>query len=203
MTILNGYCTEDELREQLGDAASEFPASLLHRAINSASRDIDEYCGRRFWQDPTPTVRTYRPEYATKAWVEDISTTTGLVVKVDSGLDGTFATTWTLNAEFILKPDNAAQDSRPWFLIEAVDGNAFYASQRPTLQVTARHGPPALPSPINEASILRAGALFMRRKSINGVAGFDGFGVVRISSRRDPDVVELIHPFRRADIMVA
>jgi hypothetical protein len=203
MTITNGYATDEELREQFDDGGSILPEALLHRAINATSRAIDDYCDRRFWQDQTVVARTYRPEHPTMAWVDDISTSTGLVVKVDSGMDGTFATTWTLNSEFVLRPGNAAADGRPWFQVVAVDGNTFYCSARDTLQVTAKFGWAAIPDEVNQACILRAAALFKRRESIDGVRGFDSFGVVRISNRRDPDVVELLQGFVRTDRMVA
>lgn len=204
MTITNGYCTEEELRQQFDDSGSKLPQLLLHRAINSASRAIDRYTGRRFWQDPTAVAREYCPDKANWSWVDDISTTTGLIVKVDSSGDGTFATTWTEGAEFKLEPRNAAADGKPWTQVTTLDGNLFpYAYGRDTLQVTAKFGWASIPAEVNEACILRAAAIFKRRESIDGVRGFGDFGVVRISTRRDPDVVDLLAGLIRAEKMVA
>ena len=52
----------------------------IEQAIEAASREIDAYCGRRFWQDGTATARTYYADTPRIACVDDIATTTGLVV---------------------------------------------------------------------------------------------------------------------------
>jgi hypothetical protein len=203
VTVTNGYCTVQELRDQFGDSGSTLPLSLLERAINATSRAIDDYCDRRFWQDPTPVARTYSPDASTWAFVDDISTTTGLIVQVDDGLNGGFATTWTQGTDFVLRPSNAAADGKPWYKIVAVGGRPFPCSAtRDTLQVTARFGWTAIPDGVNQACVLRAAALFQRREATFGVAGFGEFGVVRIT-RRDADVIDLLAPFVRNDVLVA
>jgi hypothetical protein len=65
-----------------------------------------------------------------------------------------------------------------------------------TLQVTARWGWSSVPIEVYEACLLKAAALYKRRDSVQGVAGFGDFGVVRIG-RSDPDVIDLLGPYRR------
>ena len=153
MAITNGYCTAVELRDHLQDAGSRLDADLLDRAVNAASRAVDNYTGRRFWQDPTPVTRTFRPMERRIAWVTDISTTTGLIIA--TGEDGSFPTTWTIGTDFELEPENADLDATAfaWWRIVAVGNQQFIPSTlRRTLSVTARFGWSAIPDAINEAT---------------------------------------------------
>src|SRR5689334_3210749 len=106
VTVTNGYCTLAQLRTHFGDTGSGLSTELLERAINATSRAIDNYCGRRFWLDSTVQTRLYRPELDDLAWVDDIGTTTGLIIKTDSAADGTYATTWA-TTDYELQPLNA------------------------------------------------------------------------------------------------
>jgi hypothetical protein len=90
MALTNAYGTMQQLRAAAGitDANNTDHDSALEIAGNAAARMIDDHCGRRFWQDGTVQVRTYCPDEACEVDVDDISTTTGLIVKVDDDDDG-------------------------------------------------------------------------------------------------------------------
>ena len=196
------YATVEALREQFDDDNRDLPERLLQRALKATSRAVDRFCGQRFWQDPGVVTRVYRPDVADVAWLDPISTTTGLVVATDTTGDGSYATTWT-STDYELWPLNAAADgpAYAWWRLHAVDRYTLPLSGKaPPLQVTARFGWSSIPDDINEATILRAAAIFKRKESISGVAGFDGFGAVRISRRRDPDVAELLDNFIRIGV---
>jgi hypothetical protein len=205
--LTDAYCTLAELREHMGDTSTTLTAAVAERAINAASRAIDRHCGRWFYQEAAARVRVYRPDDAYEAWVDDISTTTGLVIKTDTTGDGTYATTWA-STDYQLEPLNAdivgsGSTVQPyaWWRIVAIDRYTYPSStRRPTLQVTARFGWSAVPDDVQEACLIKAAALYERRNSPGGVAGVDGFGVVRIG-RSDPDVVELLGPYRRLDVV--
>lgn len=200
MTVTNGYCTVADLRGHLGDTGTALNATLLERAINATSRAIDRYCGRRFWQDSAPVARLYAPDDPTIAWVEDISTTTGLVVATDPLGDGSFVTTWTA-ADYQLEPLNADRDGWPWWRIVTVGAYLFPTTRRAGLRVTSQGGWAAIPDDVNQAALIRAANLFKRREAPFGVAGTNDFGVVRISRRGDPDVVDLLDPYVRLDVV--
>jgi hypothetical protein len=202
MTVTNGYCSVADLRGHLGDTGTALNVTLLERAINATSRAIEKHCGgRRFWQDPTPVARRYAPDDPTIAWVDDISTTTGLIVATDSLGDGTYATTWA-SADYELEPTNAAEDGWPWWRIATTGAFLFPTGRaRPGLRVTARFGWAAVPDDVTEAALIRAASLFKRREAPFGVAGMGEFGVVRISRQGDPDVVDLLHPYVRLDVV--
>ena len=147
MAITNGYCTLPELDAVLGITDTEGEQER-EDCIETASRDVDAYCGkgRKFWQDGTVVDRKYWPSNSHILFVDDISTTTGLVVKVDQDDDGTFETTLTINTDFMVHPVNAAAEYpvRPWTRIVLLDGALSgwqrLSSGRPFVQVTATFG---------------------------------------------------------------
>jgi hypothetical protein len=201
VAVVNGYCTVEQVRAELGDDGERLPLALLEKAVNTASRAVDDWTGRRFWQDPAPVVRRYRTDGSPRVQVGDISTTTGLVVETGPG-DGTWDTTWTLDTDFELGPENADADggAYAWHELVAVGSYRFPRTRLTSLRVTARWGWSEVPAQVEEAAILRAVALFKRKDAAYGVADFGEFGPVRIT-RQDHDVVSLLAPFQR--VMVA
>jgi hypothetical protein len=160
---------------------------------------VDKWCGRRFWQDPTVQQRSYHPDACDKVRVGDISTTTGLIVATDPSLNGSWSTTWILDTDFELGPDNAAADggAYAWWDLAAISSKRFMIARRRSLRVTAKFGRSAIPDEVEQAAVLRAVAIFKRKESPQGIAGFGDFGAIRIG-RQDPDVVALLSPFQRA-----
>lgn len=197
MTVTNVYATVAQLREHFGDSGSTLTTALLERALNATSRAIDKHCGRRFWIDSAVATRVYRPEDGDLAFVDDIATTTGLIVKTDSVGDGTYATTWA-STDYELQPLNADANGQAycWTRIGAVDRYLFPTSGKVApLQVTAKFGWSAIPDEVEQACILRAASIFKRKESVDGVAAFGDFGPIRISRSRDPDVADLLDDF--------
>jgi hypothetical protein len=160
MTLTNAYATLAEFKIHLGinDAEDDVKAE---DALNAASRQVDDHCGRRFWQDAAVATRVFRPDDSLCCYVDDISTTTGLVVKVDDG-NGNYTDTLTINTHFVLKPYNAAADGWPFTEIQIVDGSAGYfpTGPRPGVQVTAKFGWATVPEPVRKATIDHAIKLF-------------------------------------------
>jgi hypothetical protein len=197
VALVNAYCGVEDVRNQLTDSSSKLDTGLIEKAVAATSRAIDRYCGRRFWQDPTPTARVYEAPDRRLVDIDDLSTAAGMIVKADSG-DGTYGTTWA-SSDYQLRPLNADADggAYSWRQIAAVGGRSFPCSRRgfPGLQVTARWGWSEIPDDVVEAAILKAVSLFSRKDAPFGVAGFGEFGAVRIT-RRDPDVVDLLSPLR-------
>lgn len=201
MAVVNGYCSLAELREHMGDTGTTLTAAVAERAIEAASRSIDRHCGRWFYQEAATSIRVYRPDNPYQAWVDDISTTTDLVIKTDTTADGTYATTWA-STDYQLEPLNqdivgSGSTVQPyaWWRIAAIDRYTFPTPNlRPTLQVTARYGWTAVPDDVQEACLILSAALYERRNSPDGTIGVDGFGAVRIG-RQDPDVARLLAPY--------
>jgi hypothetical protein len=188
MTVVNGYLTVEELRNQLSDAGVNADLGQIERAIEATSRAIEDYAGRRFWKDATPTVRRYRPRDP------------GAVLVNDSTGDGSYATTWTLDTDFILEPldaDQADVTAYAWWQLTAIGDKAFpVGGRRPGLRVTATHGWSAIPAGVHQAAIIKATGLRNRVNAVWGVANFGEYGAIRIT-RKDVDVVDLLNPFCR------
>ena len=197
MALVNPYCTEQQLREHFGDSNGSLTTALLERAINATSRGIERFTGRKFWTGEALTF-TYRPDEPDLAWIRDINSRDGIVIRTDSTGDGTYATTWTA-ADYELGPNPDADvdgDAYAWWRIHAVGSLTFpTAGQYRPLQVTAPPGWSEIPADVEQACILRSASIFKRKESIDGVASFGEFGPVRISRQRDPDVAALLDDF--------
>lgn len=194
MTITNGYCTLPELKEILRilDTVDD---ELLEARINEASRVIDQHCNRRFYADATASARLFTSIDGNTIFVDDISSTTGLVVKSDSAGDGTYATTIAA-ADFQAEPLNAIVKGTPITSIAARLAGAFSMAAVPAgCQVTAKWGWPAIPDPIHSACLILAGRLVKRGDSLLGVAGFGELGAITVRAI-DPDVERMLRPYR-------
>lgn len=209
MPVVNGYCTEAELREHLGDGSSKLTTALLQRAINATSRAIDDYCGwplRKFWLDASATTRRFKADDPYVLDVMDIGNTATLIVRTDTTDDGTFDTTWDA-ADFQLEPIDidvvAVGDTvtpYAWTRIVAVGDKTFpTAGRRPRAQVMTRFGWSGIPVNVNEASLLKSSRLFRRKDATLGFVGVDDFGPVRITAR-DTDVIDLLQDYVRGDV---
>lgn len=205
-TIVNGYCALADLAAYLPGVAT--PGTLdtqMQQAINAASRAIDGYCGRRFWQDATVVTRLYDAETPLTCEVDDISTATGLIVAVDLTGYGVYDITLTKDTDFILRPLNAAFEYpvQPWTELAIVLGSKAYfpaPRQRPGVQVTAKFGWPAIPDDVFQACLIKASRLFHRKDSPQGVAGFNEFGPVRLSQHEDGDVISLLADYAKVPV---
>lgn len=198
MALVNPYCSEQQFREQFDDDSSVLPTAVVERAINATSRAIEKFTGRKFWTAEDPLTFTYRPDESDLAWIRDINSREDIVIRTDSAGDGTYATTWTAD-DYELGPDADADvdgDAYAWWRIHAVGTLRFpTVGQYRPLEVTALPGWSEIPANVEQACIIRSAAIFKRRESMSGVAGFDGFGAVRISRQRDPDVAALLDDF--------
>lgn len=204
MAISNGYATLSDVKAaaRITDAIDD---SLLEIAIESASREIDSYCERVFYQTGStavPAVRVYVPEDLFVVETDDIVSVTTL--RSDSNGDGTFDQTWAVS-DYQLEPLNgiAGGITTPYTRIRAV-GTYVFPTYEPrnvdagqaSVQVTGVFGFASIPVAIKQATILSALRLYKRFESPTGVLGFSDVGVVRVG-RVDPDVERLIGPYRK------
>lgn len=188
--MANEYAELAELKDmrQVTDNATD---DALQKRLTRASRAIDDRTGRRFYADGSVSARSYRTSGRTVAGddgelllVDDISTTTGLIVEVGDG------TSWTAVTDYLTEPENAIARGRA---IEALIRDCGRWSTR-RVRVTADWGWPAVPDNIVEATLLLANRRFMRRDSPEGVSGWATDGAVRVS-RFDPDIEDLVEPY--------
>lgn len=199
MALTNCYATLDGLLTELNIGGSDVDPKL-DTALNAASRQIDAFVGRRhgFWQDSTVKTREFFADDGCECMVDDISTTTGLIVKTDVNNDGTYAATLTVNTEFILLPVNAADEVpvQPYSCIRTVNSAYFPTWGRPGVQVTAKFGWPAIPDDVTKACLIQATQLFKASAApFGGVQlGIEGT-VIRLAGRMHPLAEALLEPY--------
>jgi hypothetical protein len=193
------YVELDQLKSTLELTGQTFADLDLLGCIDSASRDIDEACGRPFYQSAGSAIRYYTPESERLLLTDDILTLNEIAV--DRAGDGTFEETWVENTDFVLEPLNASGDSRPWENLRVRNGAAqrLPAGIERSVRVTATFGWSSVPAPIQTATRILASRLFKRsREAPFGIVtvGSDVGAAMRLS-RTDPDVASLIAPYVR------
>lgn len=197
MAITNGYASLSDVKAALriSDAIDD---SLLELSIESASREIDGYTQRSFYNAGT-AVRYYYPQDSFTVLTDDIVSVSELATADDNAI---FDTVWTAS-DYQLEPLNGIRGGiiEPYSQIRAVGDYLFpWWLREPfgeaTVRVTGVFGWATVPTQIRQATILLASRHYKRYDSPLGVAGFGDLGAIRVG-RTDPDVEALIHPFRR------
>jgi hypothetical protein len=204
MAITNGYATRAQVKAALrigtADTADD---TLIDNATEAASRLIDGYCNRQFWAYSSATTRIFQANSSYVCDIDDVYSTASLVVKTDPDADGTFDVTFAVT-DYQLEPLNGYLEGLDWSFdrLRAVGDylfpnvNANFGEQA-LVRVTAFYGWAAVPSPIAQATIIQASRLFKRLDSPLGVAGFGDLGAIRVSRFLDPDMAQLVEPYRR------
>ena len=204
--INQGYATRNQVKAALRIGTAEtLDDDLIDNCVGAASRLIDGYCNRRFWQSGTAEARVFQAEDSFYCSIDDVAGT-ALTLKTSSQADGTFDVTWKVS-DYQLEPLNGNLDGLTWSYdkIRAVGDylfptvNANYGEQA-LVQVTAVFGWPSVPEPITQATIIQASRIFKRYDSPLGVAGFGDLGAIRVSRFLDPDMAQLVEPYRRMRI---
>lgn len=197
MTITNGYITLAGLKTYLkiDDSVED---SLLEQIIESASRSIDRIANRRFYLDSTATARTYRPIGNLRVIVDDIGTTSGIILKTDPDANGVYQTTFTINSDYIVEPTNALAKGRPITYLTIVGPTALSlpVNYWPQVEVTARWGWPTVPDDIEQATYILSADLYKRKDSIGGVLGLSELGAIRMSPL-GRDIAAIVKAYRR------
>lgn len=184
MALGDPYITLAELRAYMGITVDGDDAEL-EDAIASVSREIERHCGRQFNRADTASQRLFVPTAPTWAYVDDIHSTTGLVVEVDETGSGSWST-WDADA-YQVEPLNGTvegQDGWPYYKITALDGCFPRCGRRATLRVTAQWGWESVPAPVKQAAKILAAETVTLRTAPLGVAGVDDYGVVRVRDSR-------------------
>lgn len=202
MSISNGYATLTDVKAALriSDAVDD---SLIELSIEAASREIDGYCQRVFYNAGSAT-RYYVPDNAFVCQTDDFVSLTS----VQTSSDGvTFETTWA-TSDYQAEPLNNVVGGIAWPRTQLrAAGALLFPSWRTntasagiaTVKLTGTFGWSAVPVQVKQACILLAMRQFKRYDSPLGVAGFSDLGVVRVG-RVDPDVEALLMPFKKVSV---
>ncbi len=201
MAITNGYCTLDDIKAALRITDS-VDNSLLELAVESASRMVDSFTERTFYNGGTAT-RVYAANRTDLVQIDDCRTITTL--ETSTNADYVYDQTWTAT-DYQGEPLNqlVAGQSTPFTRIRATGDYNFpvYANVS-TVRVTGVWGFATVPTAIKQATIIQAAREFKRFDSPLGVAGYGDMGVMRVSRYLDPDVEMLVRPWMRNTNAVA
>ncbi len=196
MAITNGYATLVQVKAAMR-ITDNIDDTLIEMAVESASRAIDGFAMRSFYSSGTAT-RYYAADDSYVVQTDDIAGT-AITLQTSSAGDGIFDTTWAV-IDYQLEPNNGYTDglSVPYTRIRAVENYLFPVEvEQALVKVTAVFGWPAVPIAITQACVIQSSRLFKRLDSPLGVAGFGDMGAVRVSRYLDPDVEQLIAPYRK------
>jgi hypothetical protein len=201
----NDYVQLEEIKHTLELSNLSYADEDLKLAITTASRGIDDYCGRQFFTGGTAEVRYYTASHAAYQPIDDLVSLGTLQTDYDG--DGVYETTWTQGTDFLLEPQNASAYSKPYDTIRVLYPRTslrlpMYAG---AIKVTGQFGWAAAPAAVKQATIIMATRFLRRgRDAPFGVVGvgFDN-AAVRIPSV-DPDVRFMLEPYQRGGgVMVA
>jgi hypothetical protein len=194
MAIVNGYCTLAEVKAALR-LTDNVDDGLLEKAIESASRRIDGYCGRFFYKTASTAINIYPINEYLLRMPEDLANAT-VTIKIDSTANGTYATTLTQGVDYILEPTDASLRGYPYVHARMVGGATFplfTVPSFPTCQVTGFWGWNAVPADVSQACVLLAMRQFAR---LNAALGVVGFADMALQVRAvDPDVRDLLNQY--------
>ena len=194
MAITNGYATLNEIKAsaRITDTIDD---NLLELAVESASRMIDSYTQRYFYNAGT-AVRLFVPQDNYVTEIDDAIS----ISQIETSDGDNFGVTWQTK-DYQLEPLNGIVDGltgHPATRIRAVDDFLFNVlAGEATVRVTGVWGWSAVPIAVKQATIIQAARIFKRNDSPLGIAGFGDMGVIRVGSQLDPDVRQLVEVYRK------
>jgi hypothetical protein len=197
MALTNAYTTLNAVKSALR-IADNVDDTLIEYAINTASRMIDGFCQREFYNAGTAT-RVYAA--TDELWVDiDDLAGTAITVQTDPNADGSWSITWAAT-DYQLEPLNGklAGQTWPYTRLRAAQNYLFPVESELALVrvVNGVWGWPAVPQAIEYATIMQSQRLFKRLDSPTGVIGFGDMGAVRVSRQLDPDIADMVYPYKR------
>lgn len=205
---VTAYITEQQFLNYTKSKA-DIGNTQITEAIEASCRKIDDHCGRSFYSY-TDTQYFHTDSCSpVGAWIlelpeSEIASTSSLVVSTDANGDGTYATTWTMNTDFMLEPVNttrAGVSGWPWTRLRAVGTKTFPLSYRitarPEVRIAGTFGWAAVPDAVVQATKILASMHYKMGETPLGTAGFGEYGEIRV--KEIPQVAALVAPYRRGN----
>ena len=193
MAISNGYASLLQIKSAIG-ISDGIDDPMLEMAIESASRQIDSYTERYFYNAGTAT-KIFAPLDNWVCPTEDFITLT----QVQTSEDGeSWDTTWGTE-DWQAEPLNGRAGGlvTSYTQIRAVESYLFpYRQGEATVRLTGTWGWSAVPIAITQATVILASRIFKRLDSPLGIISGE-LGSMRVGFRLDPDVQHLIEPYRK------
>jgi hypothetical protein len=196
VAIVNGYTTLNEVKDSL-NLDDSIENGAIELAIATASRMIDDYCGRFFYKDGTvevPAIRYYTPNDFYTVVVDDFVSLSEIAT--DDNFDQLYQTIWTAS-DSMFEPVNNPSRGWPRNRILAVGAYVFPANLPQSVRLKGIFGWSSVPYEVRTAAKIQASRLFLRNQSPFGIAGNTDMGTVRLSAKLDADVEALLRPMRK------
>jgi len=196
----NVYTTLADVRNSL-QIEDSIDDAEIEAAILAASRMIDDYCQRFFYQEGSLAFPATRYYTAVSPWyleTDDIVQITELAC--DPDFNQSYAQIWNTTTpplDVMYEPVNNPQKGWPYTRVLAIGSYVFPYFFPQTVRISGIFGFPEVPYEVQLACKLQAARLFIRKQSPFGIAGSVELGTVRLNSRLDPDVEMLLKTFRR------
>jgi hypothetical protein len=196
MAITNGYATLAQVKAglRITDSVDD---TLLEMAVESASRAIDSYCNRVFYSTGTAVIRYYSPQDSYLCDIDDLVSLTSLYTNSDE-TQSSYNILWT-SEDRQLEPLNGLADGQPtpFTRIRAIGDYTFQTlNGEASVKVTGVFGYSAVPIAITQATVIQASRIYKRLDSPLGIISGE-LGTMRVGTRLDPDVAQLVDGFRK------
>ena len=195
MAITNGYATLAELKARMGiPTADTADDSIMEAVIEAASRAIDKFTGRFFYQTSSQ-ARYYNAASGMLTFTDDLVSVSS--VYTDRNLDRSWSHLVASSA-WELGPLNNPVVGMPYteIRIKYLAGDTFDMCLE-GVKVTGVYGWSAIPDAINEACLITAARYFKRKDAVFGVAGGGEVGQAVALRAVDPDAQVLLAPYRK------
>jgi hypothetical protein len=207
MTTSTDYITSDQFRAYYKDPGNVLNVDNIAAAITAASRKIDAWCGRYFYQNDETQLYFPNDWWTVDLDDMDLATASGLTVSTGDGLSGSYPNVWVYGTDFLLEPVNQSSNGiRPWpyEYIRSIGPQRYFPIrftpwQQPTVQVVGTFGWPAVPDAIAQACRVIAAQLFKLADAPLGTAGINGWGEVRVQDI--PLAASLLQQYRKGSAM--
>jgi hypothetical protein len=218
----NGLCTLQQVKQAMS-VTDDADDDELNICIDAASRQVEYFCGRRFWQDATVSARVFKAETPFLCDIDDMMTTVGLIVQSDPYGDGSFPNTWqnpTLQSDgsltggdFQLEPLNGLLQGQAWAFerfrpirsfVDPIYGGLSYPIPFVVAQikVTAKWGWNYVPTPVSRATVYQTVQLFKAADTPFGATPFAEVGIMRLKPNLHPTAEALLQPYSRSQALV-
>jgi hypothetical protein len=196
VAITNGYVTLNEVKDAL-NLEDSIDNAALEMAIATASRQIDDYCGRFFYKDGTelaPATRYYTP---TDYYIQPIDDFVSISeIATDDNFDRLYGTVWQAD-DAMFEPVNNPSRGWPLTRVLAIGSYVFPQLLPQSVRIRGIFGWSAVPYEVKTAAKIQASRLFLRNQSPFGIAGNTDLGTVRLAAKLDADVEALLRPLRK------
>lgn len=199
MAITGGLITLAELAQFTGYAVPTDPAKVsdVESAIESASRSIEQFCGREF-HATTSSARYFDSLDGVIVRIDDASTVSAIAV--DSGDDGTHATAVTTYQLLPHGGRSLVLGAVPYTAVKALRFNVWPTTNERAgaVKVTGVWGWSAVPTAVKRSCAVYAHELLRDREATFGgvLATTEG---VAIGARIPQRVRDLLAPYRRVE----